>query len=561
MKLSNPSLRQHQRESFVPNAEQMAKGLTGIRRVIRKGNGKGRIVLPTGTGKTMIEAKTIVEIIQELQIEGVWGGVHVVLSPRILLAYQQLDEFIGFLGRDGIDCEYMVVNSGGLNSVQYESKLLKMGFDNPEEIESTTCKATIIQKIESARKKNLPLILFSTYHSVGRVEEAAVECKVDIQSYIFDEAQYCVSSGDFQHVPNFASIFKFFFTATEKYTDSDDGLGMNNEKKFGKLLFIESPKTLIERGEMASVAIHLVGSRGQTIKDDDYEAMAKVVVDAFDKHRIVMKAHAFLPDTIGPKMIVVCDKQDSLRGIMRSKTMKDYRMNNPGVTLCGLSSEFGIEVNGVYSPRVNNKNKEVLIAKMRGLKPEDEAIVLHVDMIAEGLDVPGITAVMPFRNLSKIKFLQNLGRGTRLVSADRERLYSGDLQPMDWKTVDGAYLGKYIKPYCWLVLPVLSSDYYDAKRRYQDYIDALRSEYGFNSSEMVVIDNIVAPPEDKPLEDMVGKRIRKFVLGAGLIGEIVHEIEDAEAMTEFMDHSFTFNLLSPAEQINLLREIYNKETA
>jgi hypothetical protein len=464
------------------------------------------------------------------------------------LSYQHLDEITDIITKNKFLCDFMEVNSGGLNSAEYERKLLKLGIEHPDEIESTTSTAAIVKVMTSAKNKNIPLIICSTYHSVARVDEAARLAGIKIQSYIFDEAQYCVSSGDFQNVPNFDSFFKFFFTATEKWTDSNDGLGMNNEEKFGKLIFIEKPRTLIERGEMASVSIHLVGTRGQTIGDNDYESMAKVVIDAFDKHRTVMKGYSSNPDVIGPKMIVICDKQDSLKGIMRSKTLKAYKLANQQVNLCALSSNFGIEVNGEFTPRANNKNKEWLLAKLRKMKSEDEVIVFHVDMIAEGLDVPGITAVMPFRNLGKIKFLQNLGRGTRLISADRVRLYLGEMLPKDWI--------KYIKPFCWLILPVLSSEYYDMKRRYTDYIYALRSDYGFNPNELIVIDNIVAPPENIPLPDMVGGKVSKFFTGKGLIEEIIHGIEDGEAMSKFMDNVFAFNTLAPTEQIALLREIY-----
>ena len=534
----NPVLRQHQKDALVE-----------IRKFISKGEGKGKIVLPTGTGKTRIEAETVCSIINYKRAMGEWAGVHVILSPRILLAYQQLEEFINFTARNGVKCKPMMVNSGGLDSSKYEKQLLRLGFDNPEEITSTTTEINIVNEMLAAKAENMPLVIFSTYHSVDRVDGAAKAAGIKVESYIYDEAQYCVSSGDFQYAPMFDSSFKFFFTATEKLTDSDDGLGMNNEEKFGKTIFIRKPRLLIECGEMASVAIHLVGTRGQVIADNDYESMAKAVIEAFEKHRAVMKEHSFRPETIGPKMIVVCDKQDSLRGIMQSKTLKAYKIDNQQVNLFALSSDFGIETNGKKTPRANNKNKEVLLADMRAWKSEDEAIILHVDMIAEGLDVPGITAIMPFRSLGKIKFLQNVGRGTRLIGVDREGLYAGLISPKDW--------GYYVKPFCWLVLPVLSAEYYDRKRRYTDYIYALRADYGFDPNELIVIDNIVASPEDEPVKDMVGLPIKKFATGKGLIDEIIHGIEDGEAMSAFMEQAFAFNTLSPAEQIKLLDEIYS----
>jgi hypothetical protein len=139
---------------------------------------------------------------------------------------------------------------------------------------------------------------------------------------------------------------------------------------------------------------------------------------------------------------------------------------------------------------------------------------------------------------------------------DRARLYSGEIKPIspeypqNWK--------KYIKPFCWLILPVLSSEYYDQKQRYTEWIYALRSEYKFNSSETIIIDNIVAPPEEKPTKDMFGAVDHKFSTGKGLIKEIIHEIENTEAMSDFKDNAFSLDTISAARQIDMLREIYKK---
>lgn len=535
----NPVQRQHQKDA-----------LTAIRTVVYKGTGKGKVILPTGTGKTRIEAEAVCYNVKRNTKKEQYPGVYVVLSPRILLSYQQLKDFITIISNNGIECQYKSVHSGGIDSSLYEKQLLASGIEHPEEIESTTTISEIASWILIARQKNMPLVLFSTYHSADRVAAAIIKAESVVEMYIYDEAQYCVSKGDFQNVPLFASKFKFFFTATEKTTDAECGLGMNNEDKFGKVIFTEKPKTMIERGEMASIAIHLVGTRGASeMQYNDYESMARVVIEAFDKHREVVKSYASAPDLIGPKMVVICDSQDSLKGIMRSKALRAYKSFHHAINLCALSSDYGIEINGKHSPRVRNKDKEYLILTMRKWKAEDEAIVLHVDMISEGIDVPGITGIMPFRNLGKIKFLQNLGRGTRLVDSDRSRLYDGTITPKDWP--------KYVKPYCWLILPVVSSTYYDMKRRYEDIVKELRSEYGFSSSEMVVIDNIKGISEEDAVKDMVGSKEKKFFLGKGMISEIVHSIEDGEAMTNFIEQVFTFNVLSAEEQVEILKRIYN----
>jgi hypothetical protein len=61
------------------------------------------------------------------------------------------------------------------------------------------------------------------------------------------------------------------------------------------------------------------------------------------------------------------------------------------------------------------------------------------------------------------------------------------------------------------------------------------------------------------MKDLVGQKERRFLTGKDLIEEIIHSIEDAAAMTEFMDNEFSFKGMSTKKQIELLQEIYRSE--
>jgi hypothetical protein len=79
------------------------------------------------------------------------------------------------------------------------------------------------------------------------------------------------------------------------------------------------------------------------------------------------------------------------------------------------------------------------------LDDSEDAILLHINILTEGIDLPSITGVMPFRELDKIKLLQTIGRAGRLLKADRNLIYAGELAAND-------YAG-YIKPNSWVILP------------------------------------------------------------------------------------------------------------
>ena len=71
-------------------------------------NQKGIIVMPTGTGKTFVQAGIIANNITN----NPGFGVYVVNAPRIMLSYQLLEEFFKFNINNGIDARYMAVHSG-----------------------------------------------------------------------------------------------------------------------------------------------------------------------------------------------------------------------------------------------------------------------------------------------------------------------------------------------------------------------------------------------------------------------------------------------------------------
>ena len=57
---------------------------------------RGRVVMPTGSGKTFTEA-----LITDWQIKNNQkNGIHLVLAPRIMLGNQLLKEFRKFLGKN-----------------------------------------------------------------------------------------------------------------------------------------------------------------------------------------------------------------------------------------------------------------------------------------------------------------------------------------------------------------------------------------------------------------------------------------------------------------------------
>lgn len=221
---------------------------------------KGKVVLPTGTGKTVVEAEVILRTIVKKAKSGD-AGVFVIFAPRIILTFQLLREIGQHLAFNGIDPIYLNVNTGEFNNEELTKLMFQMGLQ-PEKITSTTSAAEIARKMTQAQQLKRPLIIASTYHSAYQIDNAQSLCDIDIETFTYDESQYCVERGDFSETPKYRGNQKYFYTATPKDTNASDGIGMNNEELFGKVLYRKSPREMIEAGEMVGPAIHLVGVRG-----------------------------------------------------------------------------------------------------------------------------------------------------------------------------------------------------------------------------------------------------------------------------------------------------------
>ena len=442
-----------------------------------------------------------------------------ILSPRILLSIQLLKTCIDDLAAHKLQFNLINLNSGELDQATVNRFFKENGLD-PSKIHNTTSPRALKEYYEDSLKSGAKLLLISsTYNSAPRLREAGIP----IDLVFNDEAQYLVGE-QFQDCFGLGT-YQFSFTATQKVTDSPHGRGMDNAGLFGDIVYTKSPKSLIAAGEIVPPAIHIVDTLdGRVhIADDDYESLASCMVESFLKHEEKVEAYSISPGVIGPKLLITCDGQLTLKAILDTQAFSEFQENNPDVKLFALSSDYGIRMNGTTG-KDSPKRKEQFIAELGRMAPNDRAIIIHVDMLAEGLDVPGITGIMPFRNLGQTKFLQTLGRATRLHNADRAKLYGGELQPGDYRN--------YVKPFAWVIIPRVMTNGRDAYNRYLGYADDIRTRFEFLASDLVIVDdtNGIGPeqtPDFANAESTVSDD-NKVILTKAAIEAYFHSIEDIE---------------------------------
>ena len=491
-------------------------------------NKKGRVILPTGTGKTRIQAAIIaIDILKNPNK----FRTYVINAPRIMLSYQLLREVYAFLVRFGVEARYMCVHSGGAADIKELEEIRENANENLEDnvpysdIANGTSTEIIKDMLKKAENQKLPLIFFSTYNSADRIDMALTgEKKLEI--VVNDESQYLTQNRFFDILKILKPNRVYFFTATEVHSESDEGRGMNNEKVYGKNLYTMTPMDAIARGKMVRPRMHFVKLKNTNLeynKDEYDNSLPKLIEEAFYQHQYASRG-------IRPKMLISVSGTKDMLKFSKSNEYANLRLSGVEIYMVSSNEAIGNMINGVKTTRQDFLKK----LKEDGENPLKEIIVLHFDILAEGIDISGFTGIMPLRSLSDSKFFQTYGRSARLDSRDRKKLEEGILDPTN---VDG-----FIKKYAWVIIPEIIHENLDNKAHIGELIHKLR-DFGFNPVDDVVITNDAngLPTIDGP------DALTQLKKRCPIIGQ---NIEDVEA--EYEDER-----IASLSMVDYLNEIFN----
>ena len=220
-------------------------------------------------------------------------------------------------------------------------------------------------------------------------------------------------------------------------------------------------------------------------------------------------------------MIVSCTGTRAIASITeQTNFFEDLRRQYPSLTVFSIyCGDNGTHING---QRI--KRRAEFMARMKAMKDHEDAIILHYDILSEGIDVPGITGIMPLRPLRLGTFLQTLGRAARLHRKDFENnaLITESTEDREWS--DG-----YIKPYSWVIIPSYGPLGIDISTSAQEYITLLR-EFGWTPEEDVFVSVAGALDIPEQLGSLNDEQLKKkgLVDISTLVFDIMHQIEEEE---------------------------------
>jgi superfamily II DNA or RNA helicase len=430
-------------------------------------NTKGKIIIPTGTGKTFIQGLDLAK-----QIEKTEGfNVYVVLAPRIMLSFQLLVEYQKTMYSKSIDAKYMCVHSGGSSEENDDMAILRKNKNIPySNIMSTTSSSDIKSEIRKVKKQNKPLIIFSTYNSSERIVDSLG--RQSINTTYCDEAHYLVRENFHMFLKKVKTERLFFFTATEKHSTSNEGFGMNNEDVYGDVLYFMSPRKAIEEGLMLRPRMQFIRTitNDYNLGEDLDKSFSNVVLQSFRQHGFALGVKQ------NPKLLVVVKTINDMVRFVDSQECVDLMRSGVYVFAVSSTENPGNWVNGKQMKREEFLDK----LKKVGSDPTKRMIVLHYDILTEGIDTI-FTGVLPFKGLGKLKFIQTYGRVARLEPEDRKRIISGEISVND--------LNKMFKPYGWVIIPELLREDIDDNKNLENLVYQLR-DHGFDPVDSLVISEI-----------------------------------------------------------------------
>jgi len=333
-------------------------------------NRKGQVIVPTGGGKTMC----MIEDAKKQLTESSLPKTIVVVAPRILLAQQLCEDFLELI--DNVDVIH--VHSG-------------------ETHHKSTTKADQITYLVNNSTDNL--LIFTTYHSLHRIQEA----EIDVNTIYFDEAHNSIQK-NFVEAVEYHSMYAnrcYFFTATPKHSKTPFKIGMNDEDIFGKVLVnIPAPK-LVNEGVILPPKIRI-----KKIDVDD---------DSRFKHEHDCDHLVSTIDDIDIDKVLICARSTKQIVNLTSQTDFCIQLRSRGYDWMYITAKTGAVINGKKVDRESFFNT----LNSWGQDDSKRFVVIHHSILSEGINVKGLEAALFLRNMDYITISQTIGRVIRKGSESK----------------------------------------------------------------------------------------------------------------------------------------------
>ena len=382
---------------------------------------KGQLIVPTGGGKTLI---AITDAIRRLELSTTPITI-VVVAPRILLANQLCSEFMEQVSERIGNVIVGHVHSG-------ETKHF-----------STTKSQEIADFVNMTKLGGLHTLLFTTYHSLGRIQQSGV----GVDTVYFDEAHNSVQRHFYKATEYFSQEANraFFFTATPKHSRNQSRPGMNNVQVYGDTIVNVSAPSLVNQGFIIPPYIATREMNIQERKNLTPQFYGNIVLDSVDDYRI-------------KKMLVCAQSVAQITRIVNESDLVS-QLNERGYSVMYISAKTG----GVIDGRKVRRDEFFRTLNTWGKDDNKHFVIFHHSILSEGINVSGLEGTVMLRTMDNVTISQTIGRVIRLHPQDAIGLRSGELTPGKVNT--------YKKGYGLVIVPTFSKSSKKVEKNIQGVVD------------------------------------------------------------------------------------------
>jgi superfamily II DNA or RNA helicase len=376
---------------------------------------KGICVFPTGGGKTNVGIFDALRVFQSETPKTV-----VVVAPRILLAEQLSAEYLEFVTNAAV----MHVHSGETH--HFSSTKLNEIY-------------TWVQNTQGHK------LIFTTYNSLNRLQEA----EVDVDTIYFDEAHNSVQRHFFPAVEHFSQEAQrcYFFTATPKYSVTVGKPGMNDTDIYGQIIAKVPAPELVQGGYI--IPPKVVAKQLEMVKKGDDIAQR-------DRDNLL----EVLEENPVNKVLICAKATKHIIGLL-SQTDFAQVVAEQGYSVMHITAKHGGFIDG------QKVNREVFFDTLNawGRDPQKKFIVLHHSILAEGINISALEAVVFMRDMDIVGIGQTVGRTLRLHPDDAAGIRNGSIVP--------GQLEQYTKSFGLVIVPVFSKSTASAAKKVQNVVDII----------------------------------------------------------------------------------------
>jgi superfamily II DNA or RNA helicase len=288
-------------------------------------------------------------------------------------------------------------------------------------------------------------LIFTTYNSLNRLQAA----EIDVDTIYFDEAHNSVQRHFFPATEHFAANARrcYFFTATPKHSLAVGKPGMNDAAVYGQVICKVPAPELVEGGYIVPPKVIVKQLAMVTGKQTNFDRDAENLLETIDDNQV--------------GKILICAKATKQIVSLVTETDFCFELEQRGYSWMYITAKTGAVIDG------KKVNREVFFDTLSawGKDNDKKFVVLHHSILAEGINVSGLEAVLFLRNMDFIGISQTIGRCIRLHHDDAKGLRDGSIQPGN--------LQQYTKSFGLVCIPVYSKVGISTAKAVQSVVDTI----------------------------------------------------------------------------------------